>query len=137
MSASLHRDRHREFDHSLSASMCLPVIGPRLVIWESRIHKMPSIEEPIMESDTDVATNRAVERVVIDRVRAGTRGQIRGLEVDCDGDVVTIRGEVDSWHVWWLAFDAAWIEARNAGGLLFDLQVAVLPPIENKRGSLT
>ena len=90
-----------------------------------------------MESDTDVARNSAVERVVTHSVRAATRGQIRRLEVDCDGDVVTICGEVDSYDVWWLAFHAAWIGARNAGGLLFDLQVAVLPPLENKGGSLT
>jgi hypothetical protein len=94
-------------------------------------------EEPIMKSDTDVARNSAVERVVTNSVRAATCGQIRRLELDCDGEVVSIRGEVDSEYLQRVAFAAAWIEARNAGGLLFGLQVAVLPPLENKRGSLT
>jgi hypothetical protein len=87
-----------------------------------------SLEEPMFESETDLAKNIAVARAVIYRVRAATRGQIRGLEVDCDGEVVTIHGEVDSLDLKCLAFKAAWIEARNADGLLFDLQVEVAPP---------
>jgi hypothetical protein len=82
----------------------------------------------MIEPESDVAKNSAVVRAVIDRVRAATRAQIRGLEVDCDGKVVTIRGVVDSTYLKRLAFNAARIEARKAGGLLFDLQVEVVPP---------
>jgi len=45
---------------------------------------------------------------------------------------VTIRGAVDSSQLKELAFRAAVIEARNAGGLLFDLQVEVMPPPESQ-----
>jgi hypothetical protein len=86
----------------------------------------------MLESEIDLAKNIAVARAVIYRVRAATRGKIRGLEVDCDGEVVTIHGEVDSADLQRRAFNAAWIEARNAGGLLFDLQVEVAPPPESK-----
>ena len=86
----------------------------------------------MIESKTDHAKNTAVARAVIDRVRAATRDQIRGLDVDCDGEVVTIRGEVDSFDLKRLAFNATWIEARNGEGLLFDLQVEVIPPPEGQ-----
>jgi hypothetical protein len=92
---------------------------------------------PMIQSETDVAKNIAVARAVIYRVRAATRGQIRGLEVECDGEVVTIRGEVDSSDLKALAFNAAWIEARNGDRLLFDLQVEVVPPAESKGVSPT
>jgi len=49
----------------------------------------------MIESETDHAKNAAVARAVINRVRAAIRNQIRGLDVDCDGEVVVIRGEVD------------------------------------------
>jgi hypothetical protein len=84
----------------------------------------------MIDSQTDHAKNAAVARAVIDRVRAATRDQIRGLDVDCDGEVVTIRGEVDSSDLKRLAFHAAWIEARKGEGLLFDLQVEVIPQPE-------
>jgi hypothetical protein len=86
----------------------------------------------MIEFQTDHARNADVARAVIDRVRAATRDQIRGLDVDCDGEVVTIRGEVDSSDLKRLAFNAAWIEARNGEGLLFDLRVEVVPPREGK-----
>ena len=80
----------------------------------------------MIRSETDVVKNRGIERTVSDRVRAATRGEIRELEVDCDGEVVTIRGIVSSSYLRGLAFNAAWMAARNCGGLLFDLQVEVL-----------
>jgi hypothetical protein len=103
-----------------------------LGIEESRLLEEPMLDEPMIESETDLAKNIAVARAVIYRVLAATRGQIRGLEVECDGEVVTIRGVVDSSQLKELAFKAAWIEARNADGLLFDLQVEVLPPPESQ-----
>jgi hypothetical protein len=98
----------------------------------ARMQESPSLERPMFESETDLAKNIAVARAVIYRVLAATRGQIRGLEVECDGEVLTIRGEVESSDFQRLAFNAAWIEARNAGGLLFDLQVEVVPSPESK-----
>lgn len=83
------------------------------------------MEEPTVECDAD--KNSAVIRNAIDRVRAATRDQIHRLEVDCDGEVLTIRGEVANRDLWRLAFHAAWLEARAAQGLLFDLQVQLLP----------
>jgi hypothetical protein len=106
--------------------------GTVLGIEESRLLEEPMLDEPMIESETDLAKNIAVARAVIYRVRAATRGQIRGLEVECDGEVVTIRGVVDSSQLKELAFKAAWIEARNADGLLFDLQVEVMPPPESQ-----
>jgi hypothetical protein len=85
------------------------------------------MEEKTVESDTDVDKGSAVMRTVIDRVHAATRGQIRDLEGDCDGRVLTIRGEVDNWDVWWLVFHAVWLDARTGEGLLFDVQVEVVP----------
>jgi hypothetical protein len=84
----------------------------------------------MIKFQTDHAKNSAVARAVMGRVRAATGDQIRGLDVDCDGEVVTIRGEVDSSDLKRLAFNAAWIEARNGEGLLFDLQVEVMPQPE-------
>jgi hypothetical protein len=106
--------------------------GIVLEIEESRLLEEPMLDEPMIESETELAKNIAVARAVIYRVRAATRGQIRGLEVECDGEVVTIRGVVDSSQLKDLAFRAAWIEARNADGLLFDLQVEVMPPPESQ-----
>jgi len=106
--------------------------GTVLEIEESRLLEEPMLDEPMIESETDLAKNIAVARAVIYRVRAATRGQIRGLEVECDGEVVTIRGVVDSSQLKEQAFKAAWIEARNADGLLFDLQVEVMPPPESQ-----
>jgi hypothetical protein len=106
--------------------------GTVLEIEELRLLEEPMLGEPMIESETDLAKNIAVARAVIYRVRAATRGQIRGLEVECDGEVVTIRGVVDSSQLKELAFKAAWIEARNADGLLFDLQVEVVPPPESE-----
>src|SRR5580700_393353 len=106
--------------------------GTVLEIEELRLLEEPMLGEPMIESETDLAKNIAVARAVIYRVRAATRGQIRGLEVECDGEVVTIRGVVDSSQLKELAFKAAWIEARNADGLLFDLQVEVMPPPESQ-----
>jgi hypothetical protein len=103
-----------------------------LGIEESRSLEEPMLDEPMIESERELAKNIAVARAFIYHVRAATRGQIRGLEVDCDGEVVTIRGEVDSSDLKALAFNAAVIEARNAGGLLFDLQVEVAPPPESQ-----
>jgi hypothetical protein len=103
-----------------------------LGIEESRSLEEPMLEEPMIESESDLAKNIAVARAFIYHVRAATRGQIRGLEVECDGEVGTIRGEVEGSDLKDLAFNAAWIEARNAGGLLFDLQVEVVPPPESK-----
>jgi hypothetical protein len=97
-----------------------------------RNQERASLEEPMFESESHAAKNSAVARAVIDRVRGGTRGEIRGLEVDCDGEVVTIRGEVDSFDLKRLAFNATWIEARNGEGLLFDLQVEVMSPPEGQ-----
>jgi hypothetical protein len=85
------------------------------------------MEEPIVEIETEVDNDFAVMRAVFDRVRAATSGKIRDLEVNCDGEVLTIRGEVDDWEVWWLAFHATWVEARAGEGLLFDVQVEVVP----------
>lgn len=87
------------------------------------------------QSEADAAKNNAVAQAVKDRVRSATRGNIRGLEVECDGEVVTVRGEVDSSYFHRLAFNAAWFEARNAGGLLFDLQVKVIPPTQSEPDS--
>jgi hypothetical protein len=84
------------------------------------------MQEPIVESDTDVDNNSAAIQAVIDQVQAATCGEIRGLEVDCDGQVLTIRGEVDDWDVWWLVFHAVWVEAKAGEGLLFDVQVHVV-----------
>jgi hypothetical protein len=106
--------------------------GTVLEIEELRLLEEPMLGEPMIESETDLAKNIAVARAVIYRVRAATRGQIRGLEVECDGEVVTIRGVVDNSQLKELAFKAAWIEARNADGLLFDLQVEVVPPPESE-----
>jgi hypothetical protein len=109
--------------------------GTVLEIEELRLLEEPMLGEPMIESETDLAKNIAVARAVIYRVRTATRGQIRGLEVECDGEVVTIRGVVDSSQLKELAFKAAWIEARNADGLLFDLQVEVMPPPESEGAS--
>jgi hypothetical protein len=88
----------------------------------------------MIRSESDVVKNRGIERAVNDRVRAATRGEIRDLEVDCDGEVVTIRGKVNNSYLRGLAFNAAWMAARNSGGLLFDLQVEfVLRGIEERR----
>jgi hypothetical protein len=95
----------------------------------------PSQEETMTPSEADAAKNNAVAQAVKDRVRSATRGRIRGLEVECDGEVVTVRGEVDSSYFHRLAFNAAWFEARNAGGLLFDLQVKVIPPPQSEPDS--
>jgi hypothetical protein len=103
-----------------------------LGIEESRSLEEPMLEEPMIESETDLAKNMAVARAFIYHVRAATRGRIRGLEVECDGEVVTIRGEVEGSDLKGLAFNAARIEARNAGGLLFDLQVEIVPPPERQ-----
>jgi hypothetical protein len=90
----------------------------------------PSQEETMRQSEADSAKNNAVAQAVKDRVRSATRGKIRGLEVECDG-------EVDSSYFHRLAFNAAWFEARNAGGLLFDLQVKVTPPPQCEPDSAT
>jgi hypothetical protein len=80
-----------------------------------------------VEFDTEVDHYSAVMRAVFDRVQAATSGKIRDLEVDCDSEVLTIRGEVDDWEMWWLVFHATWVEARAGEGLLFDVQVEVVP----------
>jgi len=72
-----------------------------------------------------------VIRAVVDRLRDQTRGRIRGLDVECDGDVVTIRGAVASHYLWQLGFSAARMAAQEAGGLLFDFQVVVVLPTAN------
>jgi hypothetical protein len=51
-----------------------------LGIEESRLLKEPMLDEPMIESETDLAKNIAVARAVIYRVRAATRGQIRGAQ---------------------------------------------------------
>jgi hypothetical protein len=73
----------------------------------------------------------AIIRAVVDRLRDQTRGRIRGLDVECDGDFVTIRGAVGSHYLWQLGFSAARMAARESGGLLFDFQVVVVPPTAN------
>jgi hypothetical protein len=85
------------------------------------------MEHSTVESEIEVHNNSAAIRAVIDRVHAATSGEIRGLEADCDGEILTIWGEVDDWEMWWLAFHAVWVEARAGAGLLFDVQVAVVP----------
>jgi hypothetical protein len=85
------------------------------------------MEHPIVESDTEVDNNCAAIRAASDRVHAATSGKIRGLDAYCDGEVLTIWGEVDDWEMWWLVFHAVWVEARAGEGLLFDVHVAVVP----------
>jgi hypothetical protein len=72
----------------------------------------------MIESETDHAKNAAVARAVFSRVRAAIRNQIRGLNVDCDGEVVAIRGEVDSFDLKRLAFNATWRGAKRRGAAL-------------------
>jgi hypothetical protein len=97
----------------------------------------PSQEETMTQSEADAAKNNAVAQAVMDRIRSATRGKIRGLEVECDGEVLTVRGAVDSSYLHRLAFNAGWFEARNAGGLLFDLQIKVIPPPQSEPDSPT
>jgi hypothetical protein len=85
------------------------------------------MEHLIVESHTGVDNNSATMRAAIDRVHAATGGAIRCLEAYCDGEVLTIWGELDDWDVSWVVFHAVWVEARAGEGLLFDIQVAVVP----------
>jgi hypothetical protein len=94
-----------------------------------------SQEEPMIQSESDRAKNKAVAQAVMDRVRSAIHGKIRGLDVECDGEVVSVLGEVDNSYLHRLAFNAAWFEARNAGGLLFDLQLQVIPPPQSEPDS--
>jgi hypothetical protein len=119
------------FDHNLGNKFCrIPVKISGTCFAPAT--KIAISGKPMIESQTVHAKNASVARAFVDRVRAATRDQIRGLDVDCDGEVVTIRGEVDSSDLERLAFNAAWIEARNGECLLFDLQVEVIAPREGK-----
>jgi hypothetical protein len=68
-----------------------------------------------------------VVRGVVDRLRYQTQDRIGALDVACDGEVITIHGEVTNYYLWQLGFAAARYSAQKAGGLLFDYQVKVLP----------
>jgi hypothetical protein len=86
------------------------------------------LKHPSIDPEPAFVVNAATARAVVDRIRDETRGQIRDLEADCDGEVLTVRGEVDNLYFRQMAFIAAWIAARSAGGLLFDLKVDVVTP---------
>ncbi len=74
----------------------------------------------------EVSSDFLVRRVV-DRLRYQTQDRIGALDVACDGEVITIHGEVTTYYLWQLGFAAARYSAQKAGGLLFDYQIKVLP----------
>lgn len=86
------------------------------------------VKEPTIDRGPAIVGNAAAARAVVERIRDETNDQVRDLEADCDGEVLTVRGEVDNLYFREKAFVATWIAARSAGGLLFDLKVEVVPP---------
>jgi len=81
----------------------------------------------MVETDQWTAKRNRLVRAAIDALHEQTRGRIGTLEIACDGDVLTIRGEVSTYYFWQLGFTAARNCAHRAGGLLFDYQVKVVP----------
>lgn len=81
----------------------------------------------MVDIDQRTAKRNRLVRAAVDALREQTRGRIGTLDIACDGDVLTIRGEVTTYYFWQLGFTAARDCAQRAGGLLFDYQVKVVP----------
>ena len=68
-------------------------------------------------------------RLVLQVIRVQTARRLDDLQVDCDGEVISVRGRARTYHLWQLAFAAARHASRKVGGLLLDFQIqrAALP----------
>jgi hypothetical protein len=66
-------------------------------------------------------------RSVLQAIHLHTHRRIEKLEVDCDGEIVTVRGEAPTYYLWQLAFAAARHASRKVGGLLVDYRVRAVP----------
>jgi hypothetical protein len=80
------------------------------------------------DADLRTAKQSRLVRAAVDALYEQTRGRIGTLDIVCDGDMLTIRGEVGTYYLWQLGFIAARNCAQRAGGLPFDYQVKVNPP---------
>ena len=60
---------------------------------------------------------------VLHAIRTRTGPRVNNLDVDCDGDVITVRGIVNTYYAWQLGFSAARNASSELGGLLLDYQV--------------
>jgi hypothetical protein len=84
---------------------------------------------PAGEDRPITSDHAALMQAFLDQLGQQHRGYIRFLAVECDGDVVTIRGAVSSYYLWQLGHHAARVAAKECGGLLLDFQIDVLPPL--------
>jgi hypothetical protein len=77
--------------------------------------------------ETPAETRDDVIRAVVQAIHSQTGRRIDGLEVDCDGEIITVRGKATTYYLWQLAFGAARSASRKVGGLLLDYQIQAVP----------
>jgi len=74
------------------------------------------------------AAHGHVVREMTDAILTRIGRTIDDLSIDCDGEVVTVRGKVPTYYLWQQAFSAACHASRRLGSLLLDYQVQATPP---------
>jgi hypothetical protein len=78
-------------------------------------------------SVSDTEQRHDLARLVSQALHVQTARRLDDLEVDCDGEVISVRGRARTYHLWQLAFAAARHASRKVGGLLLDFQIQRVP----------
>jgi hypothetical protein len=76
---------------------------------------------------SDTEQRHDLARLVSQTIHVQTARRLDDLKVDCDGEVISVRGSARTYHLWQLAFAAARHASRKVGGLLLDFQIQSIP----------
>jgi hypothetical protein len=114
-----------------------------MVLSNPSVATLPAVEMPARASaetlkgqsalvtgaDSTSATEQRhdLARLVLQVIRVQTARRLDDLQVDCDGEVISVRGRARTYHLWQLAFAAARHASRKVGGLLLDFQIQRVP----------
>ena len=81
----------------------------------------------MLHAETVAVNCNDIVRKVLHAIRTRTGPRVNNLDVDCDGEVITVRGKVSTYYAWQLGFSAARNASSELGGLLLDYQVKAGP----------